>query len=75
MTSFSFRDNFSANFIICEINELFVESKDNVSEIVSSVLSSANSKLVQIFYDERFAINKCSYIENTTQQNQKKYQF
>ena len=75
MTSFSFRDNFSANFIICEINELFVESRDNVFDIVSSVLSSTNSKSIQVFYDEKSAINKRSHIENTTQQNQKEYQF
>ena len=75
MTLFSFRDSFSANFIICEINEFFVRSKDNVFDIVSDVLSSVNSKSVQVFYDEKSAINKRSHIENTTQQNQKKYQF
>ena len=73
MTSFSSRNSLSANFIICEINELFVESENNVFDIVSNVLSSVNSKSTQVFYDKKFAINKRSHIENMTQQNQRKY--
>ena len=72
MTFSSSRDSSSANFIVCEIDELSMKNKS----ISSDDFSSADSKSAQIFYDEEFASNKRPHINNQAQQsNSGKYQF
>ena len=56
----SSRDSLSANFIVCEIDELSMKNRS----INFDAFSSANSKSAQIFYDEEFASNKRSHMNN-----------
>ena len=68
----SSRDSLSANFIVCEIDELSMKNRS----INFDAFSSANSKSAQIFYDEEFASNKRSHMNNQAQQsNSEEYQF
>ena len=72
MTFSSSRDSSSANFIVCEIDELSMKNKS----ISSDDFSSADSKSAQIFYDEEFASNKRSHMNSQAQQsNSEEYQF
>lgn len=70
MTSFFLWDNFSSNFIVYEIDKLFIENKS----INLNGFLSVNSKSAQVFYDEEFSSNKRFDIKNSiNQQNLDEY--
>ena len=58
MTLFSFRNNSNVNFIICEIDDLFMRQKNVSFDLF------VDSKSAQAFYDEKSTLNKRSHVKN-----------